>query len=85
VEAAMAAGYELGYVNGSGIRIINGCVAHPTAGAMGYHYLKKTLINDLLVDPLKPEGLVYAPGLRAMEWAAMQPTGRAHYARGAAS
>lgn len=62
VEAAVAAGYELGYVTGAGVRIITGCVAHPTAGAMGYHYFNKELIDDLAVDPLKPEGLVYAPG-----------------------
>jgi hypothetical protein len=59
VEAAIAAGYELGYVNGAGVRIITGCIAHPTAGAMGYHYFNKALIDDLVVDPLKPEGLVY--------------------------
>jgi hypothetical protein len=35
VEAAVAAGYELGWVNGSGVRILTGCVSHPTAGAMG--------------------------------------------------
>jgi hypothetical protein len=29
---------------------------------MGYHYFNKQLIDDLVVDPLKPEGLVYAPG-----------------------
>ena len=61
VEAAKEAGYELGYVNGAGNRIITGCIAHPTAGAMGYHYFNKTLIDDMVVDPLKPEGLVYAP------------------------
>jgi hypothetical protein len=61
LEAAADAGYELGYVNGSGVRIITGCIAHPTAGAMGYHYFNKALIDDLVVDPLKPEGLVYAP------------------------
>src|ERR671918_2267019 len=38
VEEAIAAGYELVSVNGSGVRIISGCVAHPTEGAMGYHY-----------------------------------------------
>lgn len=62
VDAAIAAGYELGYVNGPGVRIITGCIAHPTAGAMGYHYFNKQLIDDLVVDPLRPEGLVYAPG-----------------------
>jgi hypothetical protein len=59
IEAAKAAGYELGYVNGSGTRIITGCVAHPSAGVMGYHYFNKSLIDDLVVDVAKPEGLVY--------------------------
>ena len=61
LEAAIDAGYELGYVNGNGQRIITGCIAHPTAGAMGYHYFNKALIDDLVVDVAKPEGLVYAP------------------------
>jgi hypothetical protein len=61
VAAAIDAGYELGYVNGAGNRIITGCIAHPTAGTMGYHYFNKELIDDLVVDVLKPEGLVYAP------------------------
>jgi hypothetical protein len=61
IDAAIDAGYELGYVNGAGNRIITGCVAHPTAGAMGYHYFNKELIDDLVVDVLRPEGLVYAP------------------------
>ena len=60
VEAAIDAGYELGYVNGNGVRIIAGCIAHPTAGAMGYHYFNNALVDDMVVDPLKPEALVYA-------------------------
>ena len=62
LDAAIAAGYELGYVNGAGVRIITGCVAHPSAGAMGYHYFNKQLIDDNVVDVLRPEGLVYSPG-----------------------
>ena len=62
VDAAKAAGYELGYVNGAGNRIITGCIAHPTAGVMGYHYFNKQLIDDNVVDVLRPEGLVYSPG-----------------------
>lgn len=79
VEDAIAAGYELGWVNGSGIRIITGCVAHPTDGAMGYHYFNQSLVDDLTVDPLAPEALVYAPapdgGLRlvAVEWVVPGP------------
>jgi hypothetical protein len=79
VEEAIAAGYELGWVNGAGVRIIAGCVAHPTAGAMGYHYINEELMDDLAVDPLEPEALVYAPapdgGLKlvAVEWIVRGP------------
>jgi hypothetical protein len=79
LEAAQGAGYELGWVNGSGNRIITGCVAHPTDGAMGYHYFNKELMDDLAVDVLKPEVLVYAPepdgqrNLVAVEWVARGP------------
>jgi hypothetical protein len=71
--------YELGWVNGSGVRIITGCVAHPTAGAMGYHYINAELMDDLVADPLEPEALVYesAPdgGLKlvAVEWIVRGP------------
>lgn len=50
------------------------CVAHPTDGAMGYHYFNAELMEDPAVDPLRPEGLVYAPGpngqlkLVSVEW-----------------
>jgi hypothetical protein len=79
VEAAIAAGYELGWVNGSGNRIITGCIAHPTEGAMGYHYFHPDLMADHGVDPLEPEALVYAPGpngqlkLAAVEWIVLGP------------
>ena len=74
VEAAEAAGYEVGYAKGGGDRIITGCIAHPTDGAMGYHYFNDALVNDVSVDPLQPEVLVYAPQpdgqlkLVAVEW-----------------
>ena len=79
LDKALEAGYELGWVNGSGIRIVTGCVAHPTAGAMGYHYFNKELMDSLTVDPLQPEVLVYAPGdngkleLAAVEWVVRGP------------
>ena len=80
LDTALEAGYELGWVNGSGTRIITGCVAHPTAGAMGYHYFNEQLMDDLAVDLLQPEVLVYAPGpdgqlrLVAVEWVARART-----------
>ena len=74
VSAAKEAGYELGWVNGAGMRIVAGCVSHPTAGAMGYHYFNAELMADNKVDAREPEVLVYAPapngGLKlvAVEW-----------------
>ena len=79
VEEAIEAGYELGWVNGSGIRIITGCVSHPTAGAMGYHYFHPELMADNAVDPLEPEALVYESTpdggrkLVAVEWVVRGP------------
>ena len=73
VEVAEAAGYELGWVNGTGTRIVAGCVAGPS-GAMGYHYFNADLMADHDVDALAPEVLVYAPApdrelrLVAVEW-----------------
>ena len=74
VEEATAAGYELGWVNGSNVRILTGCVANATAGAMGYHYINPGLMTDNDVDPLRPEALVYESSpdggrkLVAVEW-----------------
>jgi hypothetical protein len=74
LDAAVADGYELGWVNGAGVRIVAGCVAHPTMGAMGYHYFNEDLMADNAVDALAPEVLVYAPDddgelhLAAVEW-----------------
>jgi hypothetical protein len=82
IEAATAAGYELGYLNALGNRIITGCIKHDTLGAMGYHYFNKALIDDLVIDPLRPEGLVYAPGadgglkLMAVEYVVPGPASR---------
>jgi hypothetical protein len=79
VEEALEAGYQLGWVNGSGVRIITGCVSHPTNGAMGYHYFNAALVSDNAVDPLKPEVLVYESGadgglkLVAVEWVVRGP------------
>jgi hypothetical protein len=79
VEKAIAAGYELGWVNGSGVRIITGCVSNPTAGAMGYHYFNAALVTDNAVAANEPEVLVYesTPNgdrkLVAVEWVVRGP------------
>jgi len=61
------------------VRILAGCVSHPTAGAMGYHYFNQELMADNAVDALEPEALVYASapdgGLKlvAVEWVVRGP------------
>lgn len=83
LEAAEAAGYERGWVNGSGQRIVAGCVARPAAaggGAMGFHYFNADLMRTDEVDVHRPEVLVYAPDedgrlhLAAVEWVARSAT-----------
>lgn len=80
IGTAVAAGYELGWVNGAGTRIVAGCVSHPGgAGAMGYHYFNAALMRDDSTDALRPEVLVYAPTadggrrLVAVEWVVRGP------------
>lgn len=72
VDVAIEAGHELG--SGRSDIPIAGCIAHPTKGAMGYHYFDRDAIQDTVLDPLRPEGLVYEPlpngklHLVAVEW-----------------
>ena len=73
LDAAVAAGYELGWVNGAGVGSSAGCVSHPTAGAMGYHYFNAELMADNAVDARSPRSWStrHADGglkLVAVEW-----------------
>lgn len=40
----------------------NSCVDEPGQGALGIHYLHATYPGDAVVDPLRPETLMYQPG-----------------------
>ena len=51
VRAAEAAGYELMF----------GCVSGPDDGAMGLHYVNLPLVLDGVLDPSKPEIIIYEP------------------------
>ncbi len=50
LDAAIAAGYGL----------FPGCFTDP-AGGMGVHYVQFNSVADGVIDPLKPEALVYEP------------------------
>jgi hypothetical protein len=56
IRAAQAAGYNL-------VPGLDYCFDNPGVGGMGFHYINVSLL-DTVLDPLKPEALVYAPGNR---------------------
>jgi hypothetical protein len=49
VEAAKADGYAL----------LHGCVSGPQEGAMGVHFANGSLVGDGILDPARPEALLY--------------------------
>jgi hypothetical protein len=53
-EAAQAAGYDL-------VPGLDHCFENPGVGGMGFHYINVDIL-DLILDPLQPEAMVYAPG-----------------------
>jgi hypothetical protein len=52
VSAAKAAGYELKF----------GCVTGPDSGAMGLHYVNFPLVASGVLDPTRPQIVIYEPG-----------------------
>jgi len=51
VNVAKAAGYQL----------LFGCVSGPDDGAMGMHYVNLELVADGVLDPARPEIVIYEP------------------------
>jgi hypothetical protein len=51
VNVAMAEGYQL----------LFGCVSGPDDGAMGLHYVNMELVGDGVLDPRRPEIVIYEP------------------------
>jgi hypothetical protein len=56
VSVAMAAGYGE-FLDRDGIA----CIDNPGVGAMGMHYVNGGLVGDDVLDPTRPEALVYDP------------------------
>jgi hypothetical protein len=56
LDAASAAGYGL-FKDAQGIA----CIDKPGSGGMGVHYVNGTLIQKMVIDPARPEALVYEP------------------------
>ncbi|WP_262063735.1 hypothetical protein [Streptomyces sp. STR69] len=80
-QATSKYGYEA-FAAGGGYVRTDTCVADPTEGGMGYHYVNPANIDSL--DPAKPAALLYADGsdfvegrrLVAVEWV-VKDTGQA--------
>jgi hypothetical protein len=73
VRAATARFHDVAVATAEGYVPVSGCEELPGAGAMGIHYLNPGLAADGLVDPQRPEVLLYLPsddGLRlvGVEW-----------------
>jgi hypothetical protein len=51
INRAKAAGYQL----------LFGCVSGPDDGAMGLHYVNMELVTDGVLDPRRPEIVIYEP------------------------
>lgn len=44
-----------------GYRLLFGCVSGPDWGAMGMHFVNMSLVGDGVLDPAKPEIVIYEP------------------------
>jgi len=57
---------DVSVAENEGYRLMFGCVSGPDWGAMGMHYVKMELVMDGVLDPTRPEIVIYEP----------QPNGR---------
>ena len=66
-RAATAAFHQLSAADDAGYRILVRdlagitCITSPGVGVMGIHYVNGSALGDALLDPAKPEALVYQP------------------------
>ncbi len=63
VRGATAAFHDLAIAQAAGYQLLptySFCVQDPELGAMGYHYINRSLV-DAILDPLQPEAMVYTP------------------------
>jgi hypothetical protein len=66
-RAATAGFHQLAVANDAGYKILVRdlagitCIASPGVGVMGIHYVNGLALGDAVLDPAKPEALVYQP------------------------
>jgi hypothetical protein len=60
IRQATARYHDLDQAMADGYAQASGCVSTPSGG-MGYHYMNGALLQDGVLDPLRPEALLYEP------------------------
>jgi hypothetical protein len=61
VRAATARFKDVAQAEAEGYSLMFGCVSGPDWGAMGLHYVNLALVGDGVLDPTKPEIVIYEP------------------------
>ena len=52
---------DVAVAEAEGYSLLFGCVSGPDSGAMGLHFVNLTLVNDGVLDPARPEIVIYEP------------------------
>lgn len=60
LHAATARYHSTQQATKAGYAVASPCVAHPTLGGMGYHWVNQAMV-DPVFDPMNPEAVLYAP------------------------
>lgn len=53
--------HDVTMAEAEGYHLLFGCVSGPDEGAMGLHYVNLDLVADPVLDPLRPEIVIYEP------------------------
>jgi hypothetical protein len=61
VREATARFKDVAVAEAEGYQLLFGCVSGPDSGAMGLHYVNLSLIGDAVLDPARPEIIIYEP------------------------
>lgn len=61
VREATARFQDVAQAEAEGYTLMFGCVSGPDSGAMGLHYVNLDLVTDGVLDPTRPEIVIYEP------------------------
>jgi hypothetical protein len=61
VKESTARFRDVAAAESEGYALMFGCVSGPDSGAMGLHYVNLPLVGDAVLDPTRPEIVIYEP------------------------